>query len=73
MKKISIDVHINGSRHSLTSEAGAGLPEILRKNHISFATPCGGYGTCGKCKVRFLTSAPASGARGYQSSSLTKS
>jgi uncharacterized 2Fe-2S/4Fe-4S cluster protein (DUF4445 family) len=34
------------------------LIEILRENGVFFSMPCGGNGTCGKCRVRFLFGAP---------------
>ncbi len=58
MKKISIKVHINGSVRTLICRAGMRIPEALQQHRIPLPTPCGGYGTCGKCRLRFLTSVP---------------
>lgn len=35
------------------------LPEALLTAGTAIALPCGGQGTCGRCRVRFLGSAPA--------------
>jgi uncharacterized 2Fe-2S/4Fe-4S cluster protein (DUF4445 family) len=35
-----------------TVEDGTNLLNFLRRNSISIDSPCGGKGTCGKCKVR---------------------
>lgn len=35
----------------LSGEASQSLLTILQKDNISIAAPCGGKGTCGKCKV----------------------
>ena len=58
MKKISVKVHINGDLRSLVCAAGTSIPEALQKHRIPLPTPCGGYGTCGKCRVRFLSAPP---------------
>ncbi|MBQ9063290.1 MAG: DUF4445 domain-containing protein [Eubacterium sp.] len=34
------------------------LLERLRREQIYFPAPCGGRGTCGKCRVRFVSEAP---------------
>ncbi len=34
------------------------LMGILRENGVFFSMPCGGNGTCGKCRVRFIFGAP---------------
>lgn len=37
--------------HFITASPNASLLEVLRKNGLAPDTPCGGRGTCGKCKV----------------------
>ncbi len=36
---------------SLSAAPGAGLLDILRENDLAPESPCGGQGTCGKCRV----------------------
>ena len=36
----------------LSGEAGESLLKILRRNNIPILAPCGGSGTCGKCKIQ---------------------
>ncbi|MDZ7796864.1 MAG: ASKHA domain-containing protein [Candidatus Marinimicrobia bacterium] len=58
MKKINIKVHINSSVRTLVCRKGMRITEALQQHRISLPTPCGGYGTCGKCRLRFSGSAP---------------
>ena len=37
---------------TLSAEHNAVLLDVLRANHLAPETPCGGNGTCGKCRVR---------------------
>ena len=36
---------------NIRAEAGRNLLEVLREAGLSLNAPCGGSGTCGKCKV----------------------
>ena len=36
---------------TIEAPAGANLLEVLRENGLHPDAPCGGRGTCGKCKV----------------------
>ncbi len=38
----------------ITAESGAFLIEILARAGFNLRTPCGGNGTCGKCRVRIV-------------------
>ena len=38
-------------KQSITVENGETLLQVLRKNGVDVYSPCGGNGTCGKCKV----------------------
>lgn len=38
------------------------LKDALRQQGMSFSMPCGGNGTCGRCRVRFLSEAPEASA-----------
>ncbi|MCK5817254.1 MAG: DUF4445 domain-containing protein, partial [Candidatus Marinimicrobia bacterium] len=58
MKKIKVIIHINGNNKSLFCDPGLLISDILQKNNILLSTPCGGYGTCGKCKIKFESLAP---------------
>ena len=39
-----------GEQH-ITVQTGSNLLETLRSEHLMTDAPCGGYGTCGKCRV----------------------
>ena len=49
MPKIS--VFQKGEKRSFEVENGETLLKVLRKNGVEVYSPCGGNGTCGKCKV----------------------
>jgi uncharacterized 2Fe-2S/4Fe-4S cluster protein (DUF4445 family) len=40
------------------SEEGKTLLALLRKRQVFLDAPCNGKGTCGKCKIKFLSGAP---------------
>jgi uncharacterized 2Fe-2S/4Fe-4S cluster protein (DUF4445 family) len=40
-----------GKKHNISVENGETLLGVLRKNGVEVYSPCGGNGTCGKCKV----------------------
>ena len=40
-----------GKKHNFIVENGETLLGVLRKNGVEVYSPCGGNGTCGKCKV----------------------
>lgn len=42
----------------LTASEGSNLLQLLREHGVSPISPCGGGGTCGKCKVRILIGTP---------------
>ena len=48
MREIRLD--FNGKQENLL--------ERLRSEQVYFPAPCGGRGTCGKCRVRFVSDAP---------------
>ncbi len=50
-KKIKISVSSKGTKIKLLGEAGDNLLKILNENGFQVYSPCGGNGTCGKCKV----------------------
>ncbi|ACL70284.1 ASKHA domain-containing protein [Halothermothrix orenii] len=47
-----IIVRQNNKERVLTGKQGDNLLKILQKNHYKTKAPCGGVGTCGKCKVK---------------------
>lgn len=50
-KKIQITVYSNGIKKMLEAEPGDNLLKLLNRNGFQVYSPCGGNGTCGKCKV----------------------
>lgn len=48
---ITISVIRNGFKKSFQAEPGSSLLDMLRENDINIYAPCGGKGTCGKCRV----------------------
>lgn len=47
-----VRIHLNGEIIDLKIESGTNLLELLHKQGIEIASPCGGNGTCGKCRVK---------------------
>jgi uncharacterized 2Fe-2S/4Fe-4S cluster protein (DUF4445 family) len=43
---------------------GTSVTEAASRAGLRIETPCGGAGTCGKCRVRFITGAPAGSEAG---------
>lgn len=44
-------IYLPAQKRTIAAETGAGLMEVLKRNGIYPDAPCGGNGTCGKCKV----------------------
>ncbi|MDR1293137.1 MAG: ASKHA domain-containing protein [Clostridiales Family XIII bacterium] len=53
----------NGAEHEAYAREGATLLSVARSAGVAIDAPCGGAGTCGKCKVR-LVSGDVASARG---------
>lgn len=51
----SILVEYNSNTQTLQAEPGQLLLDVLRQNGLSVSAPCGGNGTCGKCRVTLVT------------------
>lgn len=49
---VKINIRNKGKETVVLTDAGENLKDILQKNEIYLSAPCGGKGTCGKCKVR---------------------
>ena len=63
MKALEISVTIGeyGKKVSVSGHGGEKLIDILNRAGITYNLPCGGAGTCGGCRVRFLNGAPEPG------------
>ncbi len=48
---LELKVHHHNEINTINTEGSAYLLDILRENGYEIFTPCGGNGTCGKCKV----------------------
>jgi uncharacterized 2Fe-2S/4Fe-4S cluster protein (DUF4445 family) len=56
MKKITITVQTEKDVKQISGETQHTILRHLNKQHdITIAAPCGGKGTCGKCKIRLLS------------------
>ncbi|MCX7747249.1 MAG: ASKHA domain-containing protein [Clostridia bacterium] len=52
----TVKIHKDGSETVEKVKEGTNLLRFLQKNNIDVSAPCGGKGTCGKCKVRIAES-----------------
>ncbi len=52
MNPITGIIYTNDKKIFAETEAGTLASVLLQKYHISFYAPCGGNGTCGKCRIR---------------------
>lgn len=48
---IHVTVHFNGKKDLIASQRGENLLKLLQDHKYEIYSPCGGNGTCGKCKV----------------------
>jgi uncharacterized 2Fe-2S/4Fe-4S cluster protein (DUF4445 family) len=46
-----IKIHLSGDIKFFTADDGSNLLSLIRENGFELYSPCGGNGTCGKCKV----------------------
>ena len=51
MKMFAVTVHYADTTRRLSAQPGQNLLELLRSSGYSISAPCGGKGSCGKCKV----------------------
>ena len=56
MEGYQVMVHIGGRVRAVDARGGETLLEALRRGGAAPAAPCGGKGTCGKCRVRVAAS-----------------
>jgi len=52
---MNLIVNYNGKREKIEFKKQKNLLEIFQENNINISAPCGGNGTCGKCKVKLLS------------------
>lgn len=45
-------LHINNKQYKFTQ--GKSLLSIIQENNLGMESPCGGKGTCGKCKIKII-------------------
>jgi len=58
MSKINCRIEQNGETYSVQAAAGMRLLDVLNMlDEVEVDAPCGGNGTCGKCKVRVVSEA----------------
>ncbi|MCQ2492505.1 MAG: 2Fe-2S iron-sulfur cluster-binding protein, partial [Lachnospiraceae bacterium] len=50
----TIDVKLSGKTITIPYNEGQTISEILRRDGLLLPSPCGGKGTCGKCKVTIV-------------------
>lgn len=47
-----VKIHKGDKTYKIEAEQGTNLLKLLDRNSLYISNPCGGKGTCGKCKVR---------------------
>lgn len=58
MKTFKLTLQEQGQKKILILEEGTLVSRALQDHGIPLDTPCGGYGSCGKCRIRYLSSPP---------------
>ncbi len=59
MKQRRLTITVKDKKRSFPAEKGSCLSQEIQKTGIPLETPCGGYGTCGKCRVIYLNDPPS--------------
>jgi|GEM_PF-1101351 len=59
MKKFTLTLHIRNNTITFQLLKRENIHTILNREGIKNSSPCGGYGSCGKCRIKYLTTAPA--------------
>lgn len=49
--QFTVNIHTGKDTLQMKAKEGTNLLQFLRDNSIEISTPCGGKGTCGKCRV----------------------
>jgi uncharacterized 2Fe-2S/4Fe-4S cluster protein (DUF4445 family) len=52
--RVELTINKNGVKEIIDVKRGSNLLQVLRDNKTFIDTPCGGKGTCGKCKVKVI-------------------
>ncbi|HOV65288.1 MAG TPA: 2Fe-2S iron-sulfur cluster-binding protein, partial [Spirochaetia bacterium] len=53
--RVSITISHEGRTESISATKNANLLDVINSlDGLSFDAPCGGKGTCGKCRVRIV-------------------
>ena len=52
MNQIKGIIYTENQKIFASAEKGASASEVMQKYNVSFYAPCGGNGTCGKCRIR---------------------
>ncbi|HAE87473.1 TPA: hypothetical protein DCG86_05560 [Candidatus Marinimicrobia bacterium] len=60
MKTFKLTIREKNKKKTLSLDKGTLISKVLQDHGISLDTPCGGYGSCGKCRIRYLSSPPES-------------
>lgn len=55
---LNAEIQVLPAQLMLKAARGRTYLEALRKNGVDIATDCGGNGTCGQCRIRFVSSPP---------------
>ncbi|MDD5583084.1 MAG: ASKHA domain-containing protein [Candidatus Marinimicrobia bacterium] len=58
MKKVALTLYTPHKRHTIFVPAGLALHKAIQQGGFSLTTTCGGYGTCGKCRVLYHKNPP---------------
>ena len=56
---VKVVVENRGRKYTISARRGRRLSDVLLENGFPLETVCSGSGNCGKCKVHFITQAPA--------------
>jgi len=51
---VSVKLHKNGTTTAISVDKGENLLKIIQRSGYDFYAPCGGNGTCGKCRVSIM-------------------
>jgi Na+-transporting NADH:ubiquinone oxidoreductase subunit NqrF len=55
---LGAEIRVLPSELMLKGAHGGTYLDVLQKNGVDIATDCGGNGTCGKCRIQFVSSPP---------------
>ncbi|HDT12396.1 MAG TPA: DUF4445 domain-containing protein [Candidatus Marinimicrobia bacterium] len=58
MKKFTLTLHVRNKIHFFQITKEENILSILEREGIKISSPCGGYGSCGKCCIHYLSPPP---------------